>query len=328
MGRSREDLMRQAIGEAGRLLRRVGFDFTEPVDVFKIINDMGVELMFRPLESEADGYYVPPGPSRSRAGILLNSRRPLSRQRYSAAHELCHFIRNDSARIEFISEEWSTVGKGRADEEVFADFFAGHFLMPPRLVTYFFKKFGLKKGRLDSKDIYRLSLCMRTSYEATCNQLFQYEFISQQQYKIMQNIRPKEIKETWTQGLGQRDIWPIDYYMNNFLLLPSVEDKIEIRLSEIPSTGYIWDIESQHERLLTFESSVLQFSDIKGQAGQTGIRKFNFSVQRYGSGNLQISLKRPWEKGTPPLEMFCVRISSTEREFEGHYEIRQNLLAA
>ena len=324
---SRNDLMRQAMALAGKHLRMVGFDFNEPVDVFRIISDMDIELMFRPLD-EADGYYIPPTPSRLRAGILLNSRRPLPRQRYTAAHELCHFIRKNPARIEFVSEDWVPTRQKRDVEEDFADFFAGHFLMPPKLVAHFFRKLGLKKGDLDSKDVYRLSLCMRTSYEATCNQLSHLEFLSKEQCQLIKKTKPKGIKQEWSEKLGHRDIWPIDYCMNNFLIIPTVEDKIEIRLPEIPSTGYIWDIENLHDGLLMFENSVLQFLESAGQPGQTGERKFNFSVHRRGIGNLQISLRRPWEKGYPSIETFSIRISSTEREFVGHYDMKQTLLAA
>lgn len=327
MWQNANDLMGLAMGESGRCLRKLRFNFTEPVDVFKIITDMGLVLMFRPLESEAEGFYIPPTSSRSRAGILINSRRPLTRQRYSAAHELCHFIKKDSARIEFVSEECVTLSRKKTDE-AFADFFAGHFLMPPKLMAYFFKKLGFNKEDVSYENAYQLSLCMRTSYEATCRQLYHLGYVTKEQFQIMALVSPKSIKDKWAKGMGKKDIWPINYCMKNFILMPSVEDKVEVRLSEIPSSGYIWEVDDQENELLKYENSILQFGELNSLPGQTGERIFNFSVQSHGSGNLQIILRRPWEQRNQSVDSFCVRINSMEREFVGDYEIKQDLLAA
>lgn len=325
---SRSVLMRLAVQEAANQLRRICVDFKEPIDVFQIIHEMGIELMFRPLEGKPDGFYLPQSTSRPKAGILLNSRRSPPRQRYTAAHELSHFLRKDSARVEVISEECAFVSQNRPDEEVFADFFAGHFLMPPKLVTYFFRKMGLRKGELDEKDIYRLALCMRTSYEATCNHLLHLEFISLDQHRALEKIQPQKIKSTWIPRLGHNDIWPIDQKMNDFLLLPIVDDIIQVRLAETPSTGYVWGVENGYEGVLSLEGSELHFYGPDGQIGQTGERIFTFRVCRHGNENLHLSLKRPWEKIGPTALRFNLRINSTEKEFIGHYAKDQILLAA
>lgn len=326
---SRSGMMRQAVEEAGSQLRKIGVNFEEPIDVFKIIHEMGIELMFRPLEGKPDGFYLPQSTSRPKAGILLNSRRSPPRQRYTAAHELYHFLRKDSGRVEVILEECTRVPQGRPDEEVLADVFAGYFLMPAKLVTHFFRKLGFKKKeKFDGKDIYRLALCMRTSYEATCYHLLHLEFISLDQHRALKKIQPQKIKSTWIPGLGHNDIWPIDQKMNDFLLLPIVDDIIQLRLAETPSTGYVWGVENGYERVLSLEGSELHFYGPDGQIGQTGERIFTFRVCRHGYENLLLSLKRPWEKIGPTALRFNLRINSSEKEFIGHYAKNQLLLAA
>jgi|GEM_PF-5711602 len=326
---SRSALMRQAVEEAGSQLRKIGVDFRGPINVFKIIHKMGIELMFRPLEGKADGFYLPQSTSRPKAGILLNSRRSPPRQRYTAAHELCHFLRKDSGRVEVVSEECTFVPQNRPDEEIFADFFAAHFLMPARLVTHFFRKMGLRKGKLDEKDIYRLALCMRTSYEATCNHLLHLEFVSLDQHRALRKIPPRKIKSTWSAGLGHNDIWPIDQKMNDFLLLPIVDDIIQLRLAEIPSTGYVWEVEKGYqEGVLSLEGSQLHFHGPEGGIAQTGERIFSFRVCRHGKKELRLSLKRPWERIGSTTLRFSLRINSSENEFIGHYAKDQLLLAA
>ena len=325
---SRGDLMRQAVVEAGKQLRKIGVNFEDPINVFRIVHEMGIELMFRPLEGKPDGFYLPQSTSRSKAGILLNSKRPYTRQRYTAAHELCHFLRKDSGRIEVISEEYVRVPKSRPNEEVSADFFAEHFLMPSKLVTHFLRRLGLKKYMLNGEDIYRLALCMRTSYESTCNHLAHLEFISPSQHALLGEIRPRKIKLRWAEGLGHNDVWPVDEKMNEFLLLPVVDDIIQIRLAETPSTGYIWGVENEDEGVLSLKSSQLNFYGPEDQVGETGERIFTFRVAEHGKENLRISLKRPWEKKEPTIYRFSLRISSTEKELFGLYSKKQLLLAA
>jgi predicted secreted protein/Zn-dependent peptidase ImmA (M78 family) len=326
---SRRDLMRQAVAEAEKQLRIFGFDFKKPIDVFQIIHEIGIELMFQPLEGKPDGFFFPEGGTRKRAGILINSRRPYTRQRYTAAHELCHFFQKDSARVEVISEGCADMPQDKPPEEVFAESFAEHFLMPAELVTHFFRKLSLKKFKLNSEDIYRLSLCMRTSYEATCNHLLHLEFISINQHTSFKKIPPRNIKSIWRQGLGHNDVWPIDQKMNDFILLPIVGDIILIHLAETPSTGFIWDIENNDdEKVLSLECCELNFFEPKDQIGQTGERVFTFEVAKHGKASVHIFLRRPWEKMGAASDVFNLRINSTEKEFIGHYAKDQFLLAA
>jgi len=327
---SRRDLMRQAVAEAEKQLRIFGFDFKEPIDAFQIIHEIGIELMFQPLEGKPDGFFFPESGTRQRAGILINSRRPYARQRYTAAHELCHFFQKDSARVEVISEGYADMPQGRPPEEVFAESFAEHFLMPAELVTHFFRKLSLKKFKLNAEDIYRLSLCMRTSYVATCNHLLHLEFISTKQHTSFRKIPPRKIKSEWCRGLGHNDVWPIDQKMKDFLLLPIVGDIIQIRLAETPSTGYIWEVEyNEDKEVLSSERSELHFCGPKDhQIGKTGERLFTFEVVKHGMENIHIFLRRPWEKKGSAINKFSLRINSTEKEFVGHYAKDKFLLAA
>lgn len=321
--------MRQAVAEAEKQLRIFGSDFKEPIDVFKMINEIGIELMLRPLEGIPDGFFFPEGRTRRRAGILINSRRPYTRQRYTAAHELCHFFQKDSARVEVISEGCADMPQGRPPEEIFAESFAEHFLMPAELVTHFFRKLNLKKFKLNAEDIYRLSLCMRTSYEATCNHLLHLEFISTEQHTSFKKIPPRKIKSKWRQGLGHNDVWPIDQKMNDFLLLPIVGDIILIRLAETPSTGFIWEVENNDDKkVLSLERCELHFCGPNDQIGQTGQRVLTFEVAKHGKANIHISLRRPWGKKGSAINKFSLRINSTEKESVGHYAKDKFLLAA
>ena len=318
---SRISLMRLAMAEAGKNLRQFDVNFTEPIDIFRIIREAKIELFFRPLEGKADGYYVPPTNSR-KAGVLLNSRRPLSRKRYTAAHELCHFLRNDTprVRVEVMSEECGVTGKGVSDEESLADFFASHFLMPPKLVTNFYRKLGLKKEPLSPAEVYRLSLCMGTSYLATCHQLTNLEFISREHSEKLLKIKPQQIKtESGVQKLGHRDVWSVGFSMSGLMIIPQVDDVIRVTLPESPSTGYVWSHAISNRSVVEFESSTLRLLGSQEVVGQSGHREMVFRIQKPGNDTLNIELRRPWEKSGDAAENFNLSISACEREFNGDY---------
>jgi len=330
MALSRLDIMRQGVAEAESHLLRIGVDFAEPIDVYRIIHEMGIVLIFRPLMGKPDGFYLPQSPSRSKAGILINSRRPHTRQRYTAAHELCHFLKKHSASIDIVSEGSLQIPRARSKkEDILAESFAGHFLMPARLVTHFIRKLGLKTRELDGESTYRLALCMRTSYAATCNHLLNLGFISQSHHSRLVKIPPKEIKSIWRQDLGHNDIWPVDKRMNDFFILPVVDDIIQVKLPEIPSTGYVWQVETEKHRILSHEDSKLSFSDEEALlVSETGERLFTFRVISHGKEHIRICLNRPWEKDGPAVDEFNLLVKAAEKEFVGLYPKDQHLLAA
>ena len=326
---SRRNLMRVAMEEAGRSLRSFGVKYTEPIDVFKIIHEKEIELIFRPLEGRVDGFYIPPTGKR-KAGVLLNSRRPLSRKRYTAAHELCHFLRKDTAgiRVETMSEDLCAVRQGNSDDETLADFFAAHFLMPPKLITQYYKRLDLKSGPLAPSDVYLLSLCMCTSYRATCNQLANLEFIPQDNHLDLIRIEPRQIKAQWAEKIGHRDIWSIEHKMSGLTLMSQVEDTIRVILPETPSTGYVWESAMHNGEIVKLESTSLTFPGPDEIIGQSGDREIVFTVQETGKVHIDIQLRRPWEREESAIDNFNLQVVSTNREFNGHYIAQLQPIAA
>jgi Zn-dependent peptidase ImmA (M78 family) len=91
------------------------------VDVFAAIRDLGIRMLRYPLpDSGVEGAYVRRG---AHAFILVNSAPYLSRQRFTAAHELGHHFLTPDDDLDHYDE----VVDGSADRA--ANLFAGHFLM-------------------------------------------------------------------------------------------------------------------------------------------------------------------------------------------------------
>jgi Zn-dependent peptidase ImmA (M78 family) len=93
-----------------------------PINPFQMLKDEGVlfSLMnFKKLE----GVYIPPSSLDDVPVVGINANRPITRQRFSAAHELCHHLRDADKQIS------CPIGSKNAIER-FAEGFAAALLMP------------------------------------------------------------------------------------------------------------------------------------------------------------------------------------------------------
>lgn len=92
-----------------------------PIDPFWLMKGFGITYQFMEFK-DLEGIYVAPKDEKDVAVVGINYGRPLTRQRFTAAHELCHHLkdrRNEACPIE-----------GKGDIERFAEKFAAELLMP------------------------------------------------------------------------------------------------------------------------------------------------------------------------------------------------------
>jgi Zn-dependent peptidase ImmA (M78 family)/DNA-binding XRE family transcriptional regulator len=93
-------------------------------DLFSLIEDRaGVAVLLEPLDGGLDGLCAR---TDDVAVIAVDSSAPVGRQRFTAAHELCHFLLGEG-RLVLIDERITAHGDRR---EIRANAFASHFLMP------------------------------------------------------------------------------------------------------------------------------------------------------------------------------------------------------
>ena len=125
---------------AGDALNELRLDQSEPIDPFAAIEDAGLELRFRPLEGLL-GAVLPGNPG----GVLINSARPASLQRYTAAHELGHWYMDQD--VLSLDNDDTILGRPHQEtREIDAQVFAAHFLMPLELLLPVARRYGMKKG--------------------------------------------------------------------------------------------------------------------------------------------------------------------------------------
>lgn len=93
-----------------------------PINPFKFLADQGIPYIFRSF-SKSEGIYVPASSDDDIPVVGINLKRPVQRQRFTAAHELCHHLK-DRNQI----SNCPTTHKNQIER--YADTFASSLLMP------------------------------------------------------------------------------------------------------------------------------------------------------------------------------------------------------
>lgn len=97
-------------------------EISYPINPFQILADMGVAFSMRPFH-KLEGVYMPADGSDDIPIVGINLDRPITRQRYTAAHELCHHLHDSNNRF------MCALGT-KTRIEWFAENFAAALLMP------------------------------------------------------------------------------------------------------------------------------------------------------------------------------------------------------
>jgi predicted secreted protein len=307
-------LIAAASGAALRAHRRFNIDRRKRVDVFHVLRLAGIEVFFRPL-NRICGAYIPTGGYTP--GVLINSKLPLSRQRYTAAHEFGHFfLGHKSASIDKIleritieeRESWSA-------EESIAETFAAFFLMPAGLVDASLRELGA--ATLTAQNIYFLALKMGTSYLATVNQLHTLKRISFADAERLRRQQPKLIKKSVSlQPIGRCDVWLIDEQWNGQSIFPAADDTIILRLAEIPTSGYAWDWRGGPESLVLLRDGF--HDESTDLVGGSRIREFVAKVAEIAAPeHLSLVRSQSWDAESVPSARFSLNLVPQARKKTG-----------
>lgn len=140
-----------------------------PIDIFKMLTDFGIFYEFRELD-KLEGAYSPDSTDYP-AAVVINKKRPFQRQRFTAAHELCHHLKDYSSQI--------MCPFGKTDPiERYADSFAAELLMPEAYFIDEAKKLAKPNGCVDPEDAFNLCHIFGTSYQAVIYRLSRFRLIN------------------------------------------------------------------------------------------------------------------------------------------------------
>ncbi len=330
--KSRRDAILMGAKAAARLHLQLGIrkhveSGVSNVDVFGTIVRQGIPLVFRPLEGLLGAYLPSPG-------IIITTQRPLSVQRWTAAHELGHAVMQHTMSL----DDESLLTRSAASQltydpaEVAADAFATHFLLPRWLfVAQAARHKWRRKDLLNPVVIYQLSLRAGASYQATCVALYRHQLIER---KVFEHLFVAEVKAIKRQILADYelddwypDVWLLTEADEGLVIEGDIRDAFVLRLNENSGAGYLWNIDAlKAAGFLLFRDQRLTLGGNDHLGGPVervvGARPGN---SHYG----QVALKqmRPWQTNAAPISRFSFTFDLRGKE-SGRPRVERHSLAA
>ena len=128
-----------------------------PINPFQILKELNVLFTLRPFKNY-DGIYIPAENSDDIPVVGINLNRPITRQRYSAAHELCHFLKDSH-------KQFACIPNSRNLIEQYAEKFASELLMPIKELKKQAIKYS-KNGYVDLDSVLRISDYFGVSFQS------------------------------------------------------------------------------------------------------------------------------------------------------------------
>lgn len=295
--RERREARLKGSAEATRRWLHLGLDADAPVDVFRVIEDEQVWLLFEPLHHLYGFFQREDGA----AGIVLHNGHPLSLQRFTAAHELGHYALGHEH-----SQDSSRELYGGGDlplQEFEAQAFAAEFLMPLPLVNRALDRLSLSRDPhdLSPTDAYQLSLEMGSSYRATITQLAQLNKIPNALLVELGKWQPIDLKIEVARGHrpanSRADVWAVDEHRRDRRMQLRLDDELHVRLPEIPSSGYRWHLEwLDADASLELVADELETELLEQPLiGATRRRHMWWKAVAPGAGVLDLRLVRAWQ---------------------------------
>jgi Zn-dependent peptidase ImmA (M78 family) len=291
---------------AARLSQRLGLR-TEietrggTVDVFQAIHMLDLPLLLRPLQGLLGAYLRDPA-----SGVLVTTQRPMSIQRFTAAHELGHFSMRHLPSLDDdnILRRLAMAREPRTDfQEIEANAFAVEFMMPRWLIQWHAVRQGwtVEEFRKPNR-VYQLSLRIGASYEAICWTLATHHLITPALARELLNTQPRELKvallEAYTPKDYRGDVWLLTERDAGTRIDGSRNDLFVLQLEEHSGGGYLWNIDQLKESGFAIVRDERESIDGEG-VGAPVIRRVTAEPPEPYRGHLVVDERRPWEPDEP-----------------------------
>lgn len=302
MARDYDGAVRAGTMAAGRLHRHLGTQALIEsqggnIDVFGAIHALGLPLLLRPLKGLLGAYLSAPIP-----GVLVTTERPMSIQRFTAAHELGHFSMKHEPSLDdesILRRMPMSPEPGQAFEETEADAFAVAFMMPKWLIGLHCARQGWQASDLRRPNIaYQLSLRVGASYEATCRTLVRYGIITTAIMRELLDTQPRSLKvdllKDYRPENYRGDVWLLTERDEGTRLDGSRNDLFVLRLQENSGGGYLWDL----DQLIASGFAVVRDEREAFEADAIGgptVRRVTAAPEEAQRGRMSLSERRPWQ---------------------------------
>jgi Zn-dependent peptidase ImmA (M78 family)/predicted secreted protein len=273
------------------------------IDVFGMLVDRNIPVMFRPLRNLLGAYIDRPD-----QGVMVTTQRPLPVQRFTAAHELGHAALGHETSLdkeETLMRALFETG-GRYDpREIQANAFAAELLTPQWLIVEHMNRQGWKREDLTNPVIvYQLALRMGSSYSATCYALAECKGIDRPTCNKLLTVRPKTIKQSvvkpYEPDSWYADVWLVTERDNGMVLEGSRSDLVVLKFQEHASSGYVWQFGDLVDAGLAIREDG-HFGQSDQHIGGIAFRTVIAEAEDGASGHVTLREVRPWLKVEKPL---------------------------
>ncbi len=129
-----------------------------PISPFKMLKDEQIEFVIRNF-NKLEGVYIPAQSEDDIAIVGISAKRPITRQRFTAAHELCHHFRDADKQVA------CPIGQ-KNSSEYFADAFASAILMPMDELKAKVNEYKDANGNVSFDDVLKIADYFGVSFEA------------------------------------------------------------------------------------------------------------------------------------------------------------------
>ena len=151
------ELTKQAVAKATLTRLTNGLPLNTPICPVDLAVKLDLEVRYVACNS-FEGIY------QKDAAIVIGSKRPITRQNYTCAHELGHHVFGHGTKMdEYI--EGNDKSKYEDPEERLAQSFAGHLLMPEALIRRTLNERNINAVNLTKKNIYEISCYFGVGYQ-------------------------------------------------------------------------------------------------------------------------------------------------------------------
>ncbi len=271
------------------------------VDVFAAMQAVELPVLLRPLEGLLGAYISDPSP-----GVLITTKRQMSIQRFTAAHELGHFFLKHEPSLddETILRRLALASSPAVDfQEVEADSFAVGFMMPQWLIAWHCERQGWTAQELARPSIvYQLALRLGASYTATCLTLGRYKLIEPARVQDLLKVEPRQIKSAllaqYTPKNYRGDVWLLTEKDADTRIDGSRTDLFVLRLEEHSGGGYLWNIDQLRDSGFAIVGDAVESIDPDGIGGPV-VRRVTAANVAGGRGTLILDERRPWMPDEP-----------------------------
>lgn len=186
----RTEAGRLAASAALRLRSKLHLKPWEAVDIFDLVQTLGLELRFIKVSS-LEGMYV----KQELPTILVSAERPAGRRRFTCAHELGHHVFGHGSRVDEIFCGGALKGSSSYEERL-ADMFAAYLLMPRSAVQKAFATRHLEPMKLSPRDIYAVAGWLGVGYSTLVTHLHVgLKLISASKSEDLLRVQPRAIRQ-------------------------------------------------------------------------------------------------------------------------------------